>query len=60
MLPAQIVIMNKDLVSRLGSHETFKYNQNKLVSRLDWFLTLKHLAVVPYGNVKIDSNLYNH
>jgi Protein of unknown function (DUF229) len=59
MLPGHIVIANKNLIQRLKSHKILEHNTKKLVSRSDWFLTLKHLSIVPYGNIFEHSELYN-
>ena len=60
MLPAQIVIANQDLMKRLKAHSIFHDNSQRLVSRADWHITLKHLSITPYGNLIQDSALYNH
>ena len=59
LLPAQIVITNKDLMRRLNSDDTLRTNTQRLVSRPDWHLTLKHLSLVPYGQIKKSSPVYN-
>lgn len=60
VLPSQLVLMNKELMARLGAHEMFAKSTQRLVSREDWHLTLKHLSVTPYGTLAKDSNLYTH
>lgn len=59
LLPAQIVITNKDLMRRLNSDDIMRTNTQRLVSRPDWHLTLKHLSLVPYGQIKKSSPVYN-
>ena len=34
------------------------HNTKRLVSRPDWYVTLKHLAVLPYGNLNTSSSDY--
>jgi hypothetical protein len=60
-LPSHIIFTNKELIARLGpdTDQILKHNTNRLVSRLDWHLTFKHLAMVPYGKLEKDSDLYN-
>ncbi|CAG9320998.1 unnamed protein product [Blepharisma stoltei] len=60
-LPLHILIANKDLISRLGekTDEILKHNTKRLVSRLDWYLTFKNLALSPYGKLSSNSELYN-
>ena len=60
VLPGQIVIANKELIHRLKAHQMLTHSTQRLVSREDWHLTLKHLAVTPYGSISRESNLYNH
>jgi hypothetical protein len=59
-LPGQIVITNKDLMRRLGSDSVFRINTQRLVTRPDWHLTLKHLSLAPYGKLSAKSGIYNH
>ena len=61
LLPVHLVISNKEYISRLGpqTHEILQHNTKRLVSRLDWHLTFKHLAVSPYGVLSKNSELYS-
>mmetsp|Transcript_22712 Transcript_22712/g.22462 ORF Transcript_22712/g.22462 Transcript_22712/m.22462 type:complete len:302 (+) Transcript_22712:375-1280(+) len=60
LLPFSFLIANKELIAKLGSetHEVLQHNTNRLVGKLDWYLTLKHLATAPYGNLDINSKVY--
>ena len=59
-LPVHMLIMNKKLMHRFGkeTHENLLHNTQRLVSRADWHVTLKHLAVIPYGNLQTSSMIY--
>lgn len=59
-LPFHYLIANKDLLVRMGdsTDSIIKHNTKRLVSRLDWHMTLKHLSTVPYGNLSPKSELY--
>ncbi|CAG9326941.1 unnamed protein product [Blepharisma stoltei] len=57
-LPFHILITNKELVNKMSADEFLKHNTQRLVSRFDWYMTLKHLATVPYGSLKPNSDLY--
>ncbi|CAG9321643.1 unnamed protein product [Blepharisma stoltei] len=59
-LPMHIMITNKELIARLGSDtdSILKHNTKRLVSRFDWYITFKHIALNPYGNLLISSELY--
>ncbi|CAG9326800.1 unnamed protein product [Blepharisma stoltei] len=61
-LPMHFMITNKELISKIGKNtdEIIKYNTKRLVSRYDWHLTFKHLAILPYGNLFLDSETYKH
>ena len=41
-----------------SSHENLLENTQRLVSRSDWHVTLKHIAFLPYGNIDTQSNTY--
>lgn len=58
LLPLAFLVTNKNLVQKIGANEVLTENTGRLVSKLDWNLSLKHLAVVPYGNLKIGSECY--
>lgn len=60
MMPGHIVITNKDLMKKLRADENMKHNTQRLVSRPDWHLTMKHISTVPYGDLPKDSALYTH
>ena len=59
-LPLHMVITSKRLISRFGNntHQIMQHNTNRLISRSDWYVTLKHLAITPYGNFDINSETY--
>jgi len=59
-LPLHLLVANKDFIQKHGEETdaTLKHNTKRLVGRLDWHLTLKHLAVSPYGLLPMDSYLY--
>ena len=61
-LPIQLIITNKELISKFGkeTHENLLHNTKRLVSRGDWHVTLKHLALIPYGNIDISSDTYEN
>lgn len=55
-LPLLFMIGSKSFLEKIGSKA--HNNVNKLVSRLDLHLTLKHLAISPYGRLDKTSSLY--
>ena len=55
-LPALFFISNKQFLSKIDS--MLYKNRKKVVSRFDLHLTLKHLAISPYGKLSPDSVLY--
>ncbi|CAG9334947.1 unnamed protein product [Blepharisma stoltei] len=60
LLPFSFLISNKELIAKLGpeTHEILQHNTNRLIGKLDWHLTLKHLAAAPYGNLDTNSKAY--
>ena len=60
-LPMHLMISNKDFIYRLGpqTDSILKHNTKRLVSRLDWHLTFRHLATTPYGLLSKNSSLYS-
>ena len=60
--PLHLVIANQGLINRIGkdTHEILKHNTERLVGRFDWYVTLKHLAVLPYGNLDVESSTYKN
>lgn len=60
LLPAQMVIVNKELMRRIGKDTStlLSLNSKRLVSRYDWHLTLRHLSTLPYGRLQPSSALY--
>ena len=58
--PGQIVIANKHLIQKLNADENLRHNSQKLISRADWHLTLRHLSLVPYGQLDRNSRLYHN
>ena len=61
-LPVHMLITNKGLMNKFGkgTHENLLHNTKRLVSRADWHVTLKHLALIPYGNIDISSETYEN
>jgi len=57
-LPVHLMVTNSALIGRLQAEEIVQRNTHRLVSRLDWYLTFRHLATVPYGQLHIDSPVY--
>jgi len=57
-LPLHLAIVSQGLLSRLQANNRLTHNSKRLVSRLDWHLTLQHLATVPYGRLDPSSPLY--
>ena len=60
-LPFHLLFANKELMERLGGIEAdsnLKHNTKRLVSRLDWHMTFKHLALSPYEEVTTNSSTY--
>lgn len=59
-LPFQFLITNKELIRRIGpkTDEVLKWNTNRITGRYDWYLTLKHLGILPYGNINKSSDIY--
>jgi len=60
LLPAQMMIVSKELMKRLGKDTStlLSLNSKRLVSRYDWHLTLRHLSTLPYGQLQSNSALY--
>ena len=50
-LPFQLLISNKNYIERINAHENLLHNSQRLVTRFDWHVTLKHLAHTPYAHV---------
>ncbi|CAG9335001.1 unnamed protein product [Blepharisma stoltei] len=61
LMPFAFFIMNKELVWKIGpeTHRILQYNQRKLITKYDIRLTLKHLALMPYGVLLENSTLYS-
>lgn len=57
--PITFLLANKGLIQKIGpnTHKNLIHNSRRLVGKLDWHLTLKHLAIVPYYN--LSTGLYN-
>ncbi|CAG9316721.1 unnamed protein product [Blepharisma stoltei] len=58
-LPSQFVITNRKFISRIDAARNLKENSLRMVGKFDWNLTLKQLAVSPYGKLDPKSILYN-
>ena len=58
--PFHMILTTQDLIRKIGrdTHEILMHNTKRLVSRPDWYVTLKHLAVLPYGNLNTSSSDY--
>ncbi|OMJ80937.1 hypothetical protein SteCoe_18698 [Stentor coeruleus] len=48
MLPAHFVIASKRIIEKFNVDQNLVYNENMLISRLDWHATIKHMANFPY------------
>ena len=48
LIPAHIVVADTRVMDRIGAHDTFSENQDKLLSRLDWYETIKSISKFPY------------
>lgn len=59
-LPLHLMCISKALMRRLGpdTHRILLANTQRLVTRYDWHLTLRHLATLPYGQLSSTSLLY--
>ena len=55
-LPLWLTLSNTEFLNRIDSK--LHLNTDKLVSRLDFHLTLKHLATSPYGRLDPQSSTY--
>ena len=53
ILPFQFIISNKSFIQRIDAHQNLMHNTQRLVTRFDWFVTLKHLANMPYNKLSI-------
>ena len=58
--PFHLIITKQSIIKRLGkeTHEILTHNTERLISRYDWYLTMQHLAMFPYGNLSPHSALY--
>lgn len=56
----QILITKQDLIQRMGpqTHEILTHNTDRIVGKLDWYISYLNLASFPYGNLPIDSQTY--
>jgi len=57
-LPLHLVFASTALISRLHAHSLLTHNAQRLVSRLDWYLSFRHMATFPYGQLHPNSSLY--
>ncbi|OMJ88302.1 hypothetical protein SteCoe_9803 [Stentor coeruleus] len=57
-LPFHFVISNKEFIDGHEFHKNLDVNSRRLLSRYDWYKTLKHLANMPYTNIGIQSQEY--
>ena len=60
-LAFHFVFANQDLIRRMGpeTDSILKHNSKRLNGRLDWYLSFKHLAFLPYGNLNALSPVYD-
>jgi len=61
-LPLHLLCLSSGLLRRLGPavHRTLRANTQRLVTRYDWYLTLRHFATLPYGWLSKESALYEN
>ena len=57
-LPFHLMFANKSLIARLNAHDNLLHNTKRLISRYDWYMTMRHLMTAPYGFVQPDSEYY--
>lgn len=50
MHPFTFVISNREYIEKHSFHKNLRINTERLISRYDWYKSLKHLAITPYGN----------
>ena len=55
LLPPSFILVSKSIVERFGVHETLMHSSNILVTRHDWYATIKHFAELPYLKKAPDS-----
>ena len=55
LLPPSFILASKSIVERFGVHENLMHNSNILVTRHDWYATIKHFAELPYLKKAPDS-----
>ena len=60
-LPLHLLCVSRGLRQRLGPkvYRTLLTNTQRLVTRYDWHLTLRHFATLPYGQLSSSSSLYS-
>ena len=58
-LPLHLLFASSPLVQRLGADTLLRHNSQRLVSRLDWHVSFRHMATFPYGQLLPNSSLYN-
>lgn len=51
MMPFHLVFANKALIERMNAHTNLLHNTDRLVTRFDWHVTLKELALVPFKSL---------
>ena len=58
--PFHLLITKQSVIKRLGkeTHEILTHNTERLVSRYDWYLSIKHLAMFPYTKLSASSSEY--
>ncbi|OMJ88645.1 hypothetical protein SteCoe_9340 [Stentor coeruleus] len=48
MIPAHFIVASKNLIEKFNIDQNLVHNENMLISRLDWYATIKHMASFPY------------
>ncbi|OMJ72556.1 hypothetical protein SteCoe_28972 [Stentor coeruleus] len=48
MLPVHFLIASKSIIEKFNVDQNLVINENMLISRLDWYATIKHMANFPY------------
>lgn len=60
VLPGNFIFTKKSMINRMGpeTDKILKFNTKVISSRFDWYLTLRNIALIPYGNLKTNSEIY--
>ena len=57
-LPFHLMFANKSLIARFNAQDNLLHNTKRLISRYDWYMTMRHLMTAPYGFVSPQSEYY--